>query len=393
MSQYEKYFEDTLSSHRTAFYLRDESPDSKKLMINLFNYMRNRGWMIDIDPYYLEHYKLLAKDNFLGIKGDLKFVAEKYRMGFKIEFFQEVNFKNRNGGKYDFDKLKLMPYLIRCSFLVELNHIKSFCATEGYEDRSEPPVKRKAFDNVMKKIKSCCHYKEGKELPEYDGLPKYNCTDKDGKQIRNGDVKYFRDNKGRLQRGTVYHNINNMWWIILHEYKYTNIAAFKLFDLDTAENRIRKYVEPSGHHNPKSRIIPPVEQYESWRKEVKKGGVIQRVELANSFLDYLYRIDWITHKYEFFIKDNGRLGMVELENKVWGGHKVFEKPQQIKLYSRRLPMSSTESSWIVALRNYVTSGKASLSSWFCKDSNGNGRTSHKWPEVREKAWKMAALAI
>ncbi|MCM3239077.1 hypothetical protein M3589_15240 [Heyndrickxia oleronia] len=391
MSQNETYFKDTLSSNGTCLYLRDESTNSQKLLQELFKKMRGRGWSIETDPYYLENFSLLAEDHFLGIKGDLKFIAEKYRMGFKIEFFQEINFINKNGARYDFDKLKHMPYLIKCSFLVELNHIKSFCLENGYVDKSEP-VKQKAFEKVMKHIKSSCHYELGKELPDFD-IPKYNCTDKDGKRIRNGEVKYFRDSKGRLQKGIVYHNINNMWWVILHEYKYSNLADFELFDLDTEENMLRKYIAPSGHHNPKSRDIPTPEQYEVWMKKAKKGGVIQRVEYANDFLDYLYEINWITHRYKFYIKDNGRLGMIELENKVWGGHKVFDKPQQIKLYSRSLPMSSTESSWIVALRNYITSGKPTLSKWFCKDSNGEGSTAHKWPEVRDKAWKIAALAI
>ena len=384
----EKKFHHTVASNGTFIGVRTSSNISHPTLERLFEMMLSRGWEIQTDQRVLKNYPIIAKDYFEGKKGDLFFKSHRYPAGFELEFYQEINIINQNGGRYDFNKLKLMPYLIRCRFFVELGHIKRFLINEGYLDNSEP-VFKKASDEVQHRIKSSWHYEEGKA----DKQPDYNAKDKDGKRIRDGEVKYFRDRKGRLQRGTVFHNINNMWWVIINKFEFTNIACFYLFDLDTEENRVRKYIKPSGHHNPKSRNVPTSEQYEAWRKEVKKGGVIQRIELANNFLDYLYKIDWITHKYEFYIKDNGRLGMVELENKVWGSHKVFENPQQIKLYARTLPMSSTESSWIVGLRTYITSGKPSLSNWFCKDRNGEGSTAYKWPEVREKAWKMAALAI
>lgn len=386
-----KVFHDTVSSNGTYIGVRVPSETSHPTLESIFRMMRKRGWFIQTDQRVLKDYPTIAKDYFEGRKGDLFFESHRYPTGFEIEFYQDKNTINKNGGRYDFSKLKLMPYLIRCSFLVELNYIKELLLDEDYIDNSEPVIKT-SYEKIMHRIKSCWHYKDGKELPEYD-LPEYNCTDKDGKRIRNGQVKYFRDHKGRLQKGTVYHNINNMWWTIINKYEYTNIADFELFDLDSEENRARKYIKPSGLHNSKARLKPSDEQYEAWRKEIKKGGVIKRIELANDFLNYLYEIDWITHKYEFYVKDNGRLGMFELENRVWGNHKVFDNPEPIKLYSKRLPMSSTESGWIVGLRNYVTSGKTSLSNWFCKDSNGYGSTRHKWPDVREKAWRITALAI
>ena len=45
-----------------------------------------------------------------------RFVAAKYPNGFEIVFFQNVIHKNPHGGRYDFDKLKKMPYLIRLQY-------------------------------------------------------------------------------------------------------------------------------------------------------------------------------------------------------------------------------------------------------------------------------------
>ncbi len=49
--------------------------------------------------------KLFEKSHFVGRRGDLEFYAERYPRGFRIEFFQNVNFENPNGGRYDFEKI------------------------------------------------------------------------------------------------------------------------------------------------------------------------------------------------------------------------------------------------------------------------------------------------
>ncbi|MFS1518586.1 hypothetical protein V1503_19295 [Bacillus sp. SCS-151] len=385
----DKSFDDNLANGGATFYLRDESSASFELMNDVFEMMRGRGWFIQSDQRISKDYPSLAANHFEGEKEELKFKAEKYRIGFKIEFYQEVNTINKNGGYYDFDKLKLMPYLIRCRFLVELNKVKEFVASKGYMDTCEP-FKEKAYDVIMRRIKSCWHYKEGKELPEYD-LPMYNAEDKDGKRIRNGELKYFRDRKGRLQKGVVYHNINNMWWTIISEYEYTNLGSFALFDIDTKENRSRKLVKPSGLHNPKSRNTPDPKLIEAWKKEARKASKETRIIKANNLLSYLYSIDWMSRKFQYKLKPSGRIGLLEAESNAWGIHKIFDEPVDLPLYAEVLSMSSTESSWVKGLRDYVVHGKPEITNWFCKDSNGEGSTSHKWVEVREKLWEMGAM--
>jgi hypothetical protein len=382
-----KKFHHTLSSNGTYVGVRSESKISHPTLDLLFNMMKGRGWEIQTDQGTLERYPSIAKDFFEGKKGDLLFKSHRYPVGFEIEFYQEINTKNPSGGRYDFDKLKRMPYLIRCRFLVELNHIKQLLIGEGYKDDSEP-VYKYAADRVEHLIKSCWHYEEGKA----DKQPSYNATDKDGNRLRDGQLKHFRDRKGRLQKGIIYHNINNMWWVILNKFEYTNIASFYFFDLNTEENRKRKLVKPSGMHNPKARRVPDAEQIEDWRKLAKKSNRQERIEKANKILSYLYSINWTSRKFQFYLKDSGRAGLQELESKAWGMHKVFDNPVELSLYSRHLPMSSTESSWIKGLRDYVVHGKAAVTPWFCTDRNGEGSSAYKWPEVREKLWKIGALA-
>lgn len=211
---------------------------NKETLEKVFKLLKERGFEIQTDQEILKKYPILSDTHWEGFKGQLLFKAHIYPAGFQLEFYQEVVTENRHGGYYDFDKFKKMPYLIRCEFIIIRKHISHLLELEGYANKTEPTFKY-AFDDVMYRIKSCRHYEEGKELPEFE-FPSYNSKDRDGKQIYNGQVKYFRDRKGRLKRGTVYHNINNMWWVILNKHDFTNVASFHLFDLTEDSDIIPK---------------------------------------------------------------------------------------------------------------------------------------------------------
>lgn len=254
----ENRFHQTTASEGTYIGVRgNDRKVTHMILEKIFDSMQLRGWKIQTDQSVLEMYPSIANDHFEGIKGDLKFKAERYPTGCEIEFYQDVNKKHRTSGKYDFKKLKLMPYLIRCQFLVELNHISKLLVDSGFEDTSKPILKT-AIEKVENHIGNSIHRGlDDKKIPSYDA------EDKDGKRIRNGEVKYFRDHKGRLNRGVVYHNINNMWWTVLNQYEYTNLASFQLFDFDSEENKIKKVIKRSGLHNPKSRMLPTDEEIKS----------------------------------------------------------------------------------------------------------------------------------
>ncbi|MEH7782724.1 hypothetical protein V7332_04595 [Bacillus thuringiensis] len=356
---------------------------SHKTLVKVFEMMRKRGWKIENDK---KVDRIIRDDFFVGSKGQLLFKAKKYPAGFNIEFYQEVNIINPNGGYYDFDKLKLMPYLIRCSFKVEAKHIKQMLEHDGYKDDSDP-VFQTAEDKVMHLVKTSGHYSEGRT----DRAPDYNATDKDGKRLRDGQVKYYRDCKGRLMRGTVYYGLNNMWWVVLNKYDYTNLGCYQLFDLDTEENKELKKIKKSGLHNPKSRLTPSGDEIKQWQLEARKSSKEERIKKTNEMLAHLYSIDWLSRKFQFYIKSTKRIGLQEVESNSFGGHKVFDKPQELKLYTKDLPMSNTESWWISNLKDFVISSDPLPSHWFCKDDNGNGSTAYEWPEIRETLWKMGAL--
>lgn len=75
----------------------------------------------------------------------------------------------------------------------------------------------------------------------------FNNTDKKGRTLLPGQTKYFYDSKGHLNRGIVYYNINNMWFVVLNDREYTNMACFDLFDRD-CEPFKKDTLEEQIHH-------------------------------------------------------------------------------------------------------------------------------------------------
>lgn len=249
------------------------------IMHKLLNFMKSRGFDIGRDPEIQKHYKCLNKDHWYGRKDNLEFTANRYPRGFKIEFFQNIVFENSNGGKYDFNKFEKMPYLIKLLWINETTKMGKFL--EGLGITNDTEITYKLAEDIVKKdfIDSWHHPQKNMSfnLTDLDGITceySYNNTDRDKKTIYNGQIKYFRNWNGRLMRGKVYHNINNMWWVIVNSTKRTNVASFDLFDPTEEDFKVRK----------KARDRKPeeyLEKLESFKKisnkelirELKKRGL------------------------------------------------------------------------------------------------------------------------
>lgn len=208
----------------------------------LLNMLDTEGFNVQNDP---EVDKLIRKNYWIGKRGDLEFYAEKYPNGFKIQFFQNVVYENQNGGRYDFDKFRKMPYMIQLQYRKYMNQLirllKGITDVKDVTSRSpklaEEWIKCRYVEEWYHEQKDTnfdLHSLDGQTPPE-----SYNGLDRDKKQLHNGEIKYFRNHNGYLFRGRVYHNCNNMWWVIVDKFTVTNIANFELFDLGPEEKRGR----------------------------------------------------------------------------------------------------------------------------------------------------------
>lgn len=228
---------DTTISFSTEY----KKPDKEKHLKNIFKLLKMQGFEIakdtNVEP-------ILQKDRKYGRKGDLEFKSESYNKGFKITFYQNVNFENSHGGEYDFNKRSKMPYLIGKQFEMAVLVICTYLLNNNVKDCTNPEYTN-AEDKIKADYVKSWHKPQEDmhfSLSDVDGETQesYNSTDKNKEILHNGEIKYFRDYNGYLCRGKIYHNINNMWWVITDKNTIRNVASFELFDLTDDVSRSRE---------------------------------------------------------------------------------------------------------------------------------------------------------
>lgn len=244
-----------LSDYSTSLYfdnkIRNDESHYEVLDI-LLNTLKEYGFNTGLDQDVLRNYKSIAKDHFEGVRNELAFKSHRYPAGFEIKFFFDTK-----RGQYDFDKLDKMPYITKLEFLKYIKILRNKLIELGFDDNtevkyinSEDQLKQRFIQSSHNQIKDMNF-----RLSDLDGQTdkySYNHTDRDKKIIHNGEIKYFRKRNGYLQRGKVYHNCNNMWWVIVNDTDFTNVADFELFDLtDEDKKQLKKIKKKKLYMNPK----------------------------------------------------------------------------------------------------------------------------------------------
>lgn len=243
-----KFFNNTTQSHSW-----DEKSFPHYVLFNdVMKFLGSIGFYVSKNKEIQKHYPVLSKDHKAGQYLALKFRANRYPVGFEIQFFQDEVRDNPAGGFYDFDKFDKMPYLIKKQLILTQNKLRNYFSGLGYEDLSEP-VRRTPEDEIKYRMLESCHHPLASMddvLPKgrtEDGIKNVNggrnVNDRDGKEIEDGEFKYARRNDGRygdgyLRRGIVYHSINAQWWMICGSHVET-FSAHELFDLSPNEPRGR----------------------------------------------------------------------------------------------------------------------------------------------------------
>lgn len=199
--------------------------------------MRQKGAKVGKDPKIEKYYPILSQYHACGNWNGLEFKSEIHMGNFIFEFFQNVTpSENRNGGYYDFYKYSKFPYLIKIRLKLAINTLIS--AIEPLCDATITCVDlpRKSEERVLNGYQKSCHkIKNISSLSEAQStLDNYdlshNNNDRDNKKIFCGDLKYFYGYDGYLHRGIVYHNLNNMWYVIENDITLSNVSSFNLFD-------------------------------------------------------------------------------------------------------------------------------------------------------------------
>ena len=190
--------------------------------------------------FYVTKNKILAKkipgqkDCFkYGRYSDLEFEADGYKNDIKITFFY-------------MDRHSQMPYLVQKQFDLTINKLAKFLKERGIVLEREAVLRGESF--VVQRYINSWHHPQNEAfcLSEVDGETagfQYYAMDRDGKIIRNGEIKYFRDENGYLSQGKVYYDINNMWMVILPCGTVRKRSCSQLFDLADTDEKCRKAQE------------------------------------------------------------------------------------------------------------------------------------------------------
>lgn len=211
---------------------------------DLMLFLGSIGFYVSEDKEIKKKFPSLNETNRAGGFNDLRFKARYAPNLFEIEFYQDVFHENPYGGFYDFDKYGKMPYLIQKRYDWTREKLLQYFEKCGYSIEFGKNTCKGAAFIIRDYIRSWHHPQEKWfSLKDVDGqTAEYepNGTDRDGKILRNGETKYFRDWNGYLMRGKVYQNINNMWWVLLADGQVRNVACFDLFDLKETDFRGRR---------------------------------------------------------------------------------------------------------------------------------------------------------
>jgi len=222
----------------------EEAFGNRRLFLDIILHLRKLGFEIGKDQDIDKNYHMLNKTHRYGVMKGLEFSADYYNTGMKFEFFQNVtptSGRKLGDGKYGFDKLKYMSYLMSKRFIFTRNSVIKYLESRGIVEK----VKKHLTWHGQPDLDA---YKTNREKvaaikTTTDNVSEYNSKDRDKKEIKNGDKKcFYSPYTKRLNVGYAFHNINNMWWVVLNDEEYHNIAAFELFDF-SPDAPLRKPVE------------------------------------------------------------------------------------------------------------------------------------------------------
>lgn len=195
----------------------------EKLLSPIYGILAELGYAVEVQKGIFNW-----PQNRYARKGDLRLDLLEDCGTIKVNFFQNINAPQRpdNGGRYEWDKVKLMPYLMRLEMKRTMNRIIHFIQKNFDFTQDLERIKKNIGIDGITTVQWLDQY-----TGEYDdGLKYVSNTESADKQILfNGARVWFYDRKGRLKVGVARYNINSMWWVTAGKYYRTNEGSNRLY--------------------------------------------------------------------------------------------------------------------------------------------------------------------
>lgn len=266
-----------------------ETAFKRQVFSRIVQQLNRLGWKCAVPDEKISRYGLSFARNFrYCTKGDLQ--ADLGISGRHIEFkmFQNVNAPDRPdyGGRYQYDKEKHMPYVMRLEMERTRRRIRDYLCNvfSGYEFNSDKSAGRtgKVGPNnltAMEWLEGCyktsCHFKG--DLTKYE-IQDFNKKSADGAMLEHGQRVYFFDYHGRINTGIAFYNINNMWWVITGKYGHNNKSCSELYDKIPEKFRIKRNAK-QRRQRLESELAKAIKAMDFERAAILRDIVFPKVDL------------------------------------------------------------------------------------------------------------------
>lgn len=251
-------------THDAFFGVWTEKSEDRMTYFLMRRLLRREGFTFRLDPEVRKRYKCISKNYHAGERQGVHFVSQIYPAGFRFEFYENVIRDNPIGGRYHFEKMAKAPYLWRLRVTLMFKKMSKLLTRLGFRDvTARPPADALGW----------VRYERARHGAH--STPEYGVTDADGKRLQDGEIRYFRDWNGRLLRGPVYHNINNMWWVLVSPTEVRNIACFELFTYDPAKHKPKESLNALARMKD---VLKKVVDREDFERAIRLRDEIKRQE-------------------------------------------------------------------------------------------------------------------
>lgn len=199
--------------------------------ISIINFLKKRGFKVKQNQFYNKEYKILSKYHKIGFKKDVVVLLEICPASIHLSF---TNIKNLWDNQQSYwthesdSRYTKLSYLENKAVELEIYRIIKYFENHDFEIQLNTKLSPEQY--IIKQNKDNKHVHGDISTLEEIRCKSYQYNkDKNKNELVCGELKYFYDYNKRLNRGIVYHNINNMWWVICNGDLH-NEANFDLFD-------------------------------------------------------------------------------------------------------------------------------------------------------------------
>lgn len=246
------------------------------------------GWSVEVPQDMIEQYsRSFAEGHRYCRKGDLQGRLDLSGRCIKFEMWQDIaNGDNPNGGRYDFDKEKRMPYILWLEMERTRRRLREYLCNvfSGYQfqdqlrDGRHPkrgPGSLTAVEWVEQHIRSSGHFNE--ELGHAPINMKRNAQSADGGIIAHGARVYAIGHDDRVVVGTAYYDLNSSWWVVTGKYGAICVQSSNIY-LDNPGDLRRKRNERKRRSRLESELSKAVKAMDFQRAQVIKDILFPKTE-------------------------------------------------------------------------------------------------------------------